>query len=172
MAERKKYFLSKVVIPVLNQNEQTILNDELNWVLNVIVEERVRAAHTEKNQKIKFDESMSGREFELFCANELKKAGWKVQVTKSSGDQGVDIVAEKNSMRMVFQCKKHANPVSNKAIQEIFAGKTNEGVDAACVVSSSSYTKSAQELAKTTGVYLLHYLDLKDIDKIIRDNPY
>ena len=110
---------------------------------------------------------MSAREFEYSCANELRKMGWKAELTKGSGEQGVDIVAEKDGVRIVLQCKKYSRPVGNKAVQEIAAGKSHETAHAAFVVSNAPYIKSAQELAITTGAYLLHYLDLKDIDRIL-----
>ena len=167
-----QYFILNVITPDLNQRERGVLAEQENTMRVIsIIEEKVSAAYFEKSRDIKFNESMSGREFEYFCANELKKVGWKADVTKGSGEQGVDIVAEKNNVRIVFQCKKYNTPVGNKAVQEIVAGKSHEIADVGCVVSNSSYTKSAKELAMTTGVYLLHYLDLKDIDKIIRGNP-
>ena len=41
-------------------------------------------------------EDMEGHEFEYFCADLLKQKGFvDVEVTKGSGDYGVDILAEK-----------------------------------------------------------------------------
>ena len=44
-------------------------------------------------------EDMEGHEFEYFCADLLKQKGFvDVEVTKGSGDYGVDILAEKEGV--------------------------------------------------------------------------
>ena len=45
-----------------------------------------------------------------------------VQVTQGSGDQGVDILAEKDEIRYAIQCKSYKGELSNKPIQEVYAG--------------------------------------------------
>ena len=66
-----------------------------------------------------------------------------------------------------FQCKKYTSPIGNKAVQEIIAGKQFVQADIAAVVSNSRYTSSAKQLANVTGVYLLHYSELKQFNKTI-----
>ena len=41
-------------------------------------------------------EKVTPKEYEVMCADILKNAGWDANITKASGDQGVDVVAEKN----------------------------------------------------------------------------
>ena len=49
---------------------------------------------------------MEGHEFEYWCAELLEDSGFeKVMVTPGSGDQGVDITAERDEVRFAFQCK-------------------------------------------------------------------
>ena len=43
-----------------------------------------------------FSDNMTAIEFETYCAEQLRRAGWNDHVTKQSRDQGVDVVAEKN----------------------------------------------------------------------------
>lgn len=99
-------------------------------------------------------------DFEHYCADLLKANGWQAQVTQASGDQGIDIIAEYDGKKAVFQCKKYASPVGNKAVQEVIEGKQFCGASIAAVVSNASYTQSAKQLANTTGVYLLHHSEL------------
>ena len=50
-----------------------------------------------------YDE-MEGHEFEYFCADLLEKRGFEeVEVTKGSGDYGVDILAEKDGVTYAIQ---------------------------------------------------------------------
>ena len=62
---------------------------------------------------------MEGHEFEYYCAELLKKCGFQgVEVTKGSGDYGVDILAEKEGVTYAIQCKCYTAPVGVKAVQE------------------------------------------------------
>ena len=102
-------------------------------------------------------------EFERWCAQRLRDNGWRARMTKGSGDQGVDVFAEKDGRRIVLQCKLYSNPVGNKAVQEAHAAKVFENANAAFVVTNSSYTKSARALAQRTGVRLIHMDELLNI---------
>lgn len=69
-------------------------------------------------------DSMEGHDFEYFCADLLKKRGFlDVEVTKGSGDYGIDITAEKDGITYGIQCKCYQDPVGIKAIQEVYFGK-------------------------------------------------
>lgn len=106
-------------------------------------------------------------EFEKLCANLLEEQGFKTKVTKKSGDQGVDVLAQKDNKTFAIQCKFYHHPIGNKAVQEINAGKTYYKTDYAVVVSTNTYTTSAKQLAKNCGVYLLNIEDLKRLDEIV-----
>ncbi len=68
-------------------------------------------------------EGASGSEYEEHCAEILRTAGWETRSTPKSGDQGVDIIAERDGIRIAIQCKNYKQPVGNKAVQEVLAGK-------------------------------------------------
>lgn len=66
---------------------------------------------------------MNGHKFEYKCARMLRRKGFHhVEVTKKSGDQGVDIIAYKHFSKYAVQCKYYSYPVGNKAVQEVYAG--------------------------------------------------
>ncbi len=54
------------------------------------------------------------------------------------GDQGVDLLAQKGSTRIAFQCKFYDTPVGNEAVQQAHTGADILGVPYAAVVSRSS----------------------------------
>ena len=102
---------------------------------------------------------MTGRDYEYFVANYLKKHGFKnVQVTKASGDFGVDITAYKRKNKYAIQCKYYTNPVSLDSIQEVVAGKSYYGCNKAMVVTNNTFTENAVKLARQNGVILLDYV--------------
>lgn len=98
---------------------------------------------------------MTGFEYEKFCAKELKRKGfYDIKVTRKSGDQGVDIIASKLGSRYAIQCKCYSYPIGNKAVQQVYAGARYYHCEKALVISNSTFTKSAKELADATGVIL------------------
>ncbi|MDP1665018.1 MAG: restriction endonuclease [Methylobacter sp.] len=71
----------------------------------------------------------------------------------------VDIIANKDGIKLALQCKYYSSPVGNKAVQEIFASLSFYGPDYGAVISNSTYTKAAQALANSAGIKLLHHSD-------------
>ena len=115
--------------------------------------------------------AITPEEYEALCAERLRSSGWTAITTKSSGDQGSDVIAEKDRKRFVLQCKLYNQPVGNKAVQEVIAAKQFEDADLAAVVTNANYTKSARLLAQSAGVLLLHHDDLVNfIAETLSDN--
>lgn len=112
---------------------------------------------------------MNGLEYEIACANYLKNRGFKnVEVTKSSGDQGIDVIAYKDDIKYGIQCKLYSQPVGNKAVQEAYSGSKFYECDAAIVFTNGVFTKSAQELAEKLDVQLWDNMTETVIKKRIR----
>lgn len=129
--------------------------EEQNKICNFshVVESSVPAAIVENT--IKDFDSMTGTEFEIFCANLLKRNGYiNVSGTKASGDQGIDILAQKDGVRYGIQCKCFSGNVGNSAVQEAYAGKTFYNCHVAVVLTNRQFTESAVELANKNGVLL------------------
>lgn len=106
---------------------------------------------------------LDGHEFEHWVADALTRYGWKAEVTRGSGDQGLDVIAEKKGKRVGLQCKLYGGPVGNKAVQEAHAGKVYYGVDAVGVLTNASFTPSATALAAVTGVKLFSQHDIPSL---------
>ena len=117
-----------------------------------------------KAQKSDYLESMSGIEFESYCASLLAGLGYSnIRKTKTTGDQGVDLIAEKNNIKYAIQCKRYNSPIGNSAIQEVYAGACFYNCNASIVMTNSIFTNSAIELANRCHVELWdgHILALK-----------
>lgn len=107
-------------------------------------------------------DEMEGRDFEYFCAELLKKRGFtEVEVTKGSGDYGVDILAEKEGVTYAIQCKCYSEPVGVKAIQEAYAGRDYYDRMVGAVLTNQYFTTPAVEAAKKLKILLWDrgYLD-------------
>lgn len=105
----------------------------------------------------------SGQDYERHCARLLEEGGWKVTFTPTSGDQGVDLIAVKDSVTLALQCKWYSSPVGNAAVQEVLAGAAFIKAHAAAVVTNATYTPAARTLAAATDVHLLHDAGLKHL---------
>lgn len=100
-------------------------------------------------------DEMEGHEFEYFCAELLRKRGFiDVEVTKGSGDYGVDILAEKEGISFGIQCKCYNGPVGVKAIQEAYAGRDYYDCMVGAVLTNQHFTKPAIEAAKKLKILL------------------
>jgi len=122
----------------------------------------------EKNYSNKKKENYKkGIRFENHCIQILNQNGWEVKETPNTGDQGVDLIASINDLRICIQCKDHEKAIGNKAVQEISAGKLFWKGTHAIIVSKSGFTKSAHKLAKSNNVKLINEYQLKDLEKFI-----
>lgn len=100
-------------------------------------------------------EDMEGHEFEYFCADLLKQKGFvDVEVTKGSGDYGVDILAEKDGITYAIQCKRYTTPVGIKAVQEAYAGRDYYDRMVGAVMTNQYFTSPAVDAAKKLKILL------------------
>ncbi|MGD0023688.1 MAG: restriction endonuclease [Xanthobacteraceae bacterium] len=159
-------FIFRHIQPSLTPDEQAALPVHAP-ALAMAIESIVQAAAKDRPASQTFADNMKPAEFETYCAEELRRAGWDARVTMQSRDQGVDVIAEKNRIRVVLQCKLYASPVGNKAVQEAAAGKAHEQADFGIVVTNNRYTSAAEQLAATNGVLLLHYRDLQNLESLL-----
>lgn len=161
-----EYFITHHIKSSLSQNECLVLSRERATVASR-VDMRINAAMRDDPAFQVFSNEMTPAQFEVFCAEELRRVGWNAHVTTQSRDQGVDVVAEKDGVRVVLQCKLYSRPVGNKAVQEAAAARAHERAKYGIVVSNNSYTHDAEQLASTNGVLLLHYRDLQDLGNLL-----
>ena len=107
-----------------------------------------------KPHPLLFDE-MEGHDFEYFCADLLQRHGFlDVQVTKGSGDYGIDILAEKDGVTYAIQCKRYQEPVGVKAVQESYAGRDYYDRMVGAVLTNQYFTSPAVEAAKKLKILL------------------
>jgi hypothetical protein len=96
-------------------------------------------------------------QFESFLRDVFENLGFAVSMTKASGDQGVDLVAAKNGLKLAIQAKGYDQMVTvgNSAVQEAHTGMAYYRCDACAVITQSSFTNHAKELAKSIGCELI-----------------
>lgn len=85
-------------------------------------------------------------------------------MTKTTGDQGADLVVEKNNVRGVIQAKFYSSPVGNSAVQEVVAALSYYHATKGIVITNNIFTNSAKELASANNIQLING---KDLDSMI-----
>ena len=136
------------------------LPDHSKKALGRAIHQMIEEAVAELKNTSRDLEGITPLGFEVLCVERLEAAGWDARITKNSGDQGADIVATFSDETLVVQCKLYGRPVGNKAVQEIAAARDHYRADYAAVVTNASFTRAAQDLAASTGVKLVTYVEM------------
>ena len=100
---------------------------------------------------------LSGSGFENLLYRLFQAMGYTVQKIGRTGDQGGDLIANKDGqVRILIQAKCYnGSPVGNAAVQEAVAAQKYYDCNGAMVVTSSDFTKEAIDLAKANTVGLV-----------------
>ena len=69
---------------------------------------------------------------------------------------GADVIAYKDNIKYVIQVKFYNNPVGNKAVQEVVGAIGMYKADKGIVVTNSTFTPSAIELAQANNIELVN----------------
>jgi len=153
------YFIDRVLVVEIPMLLSFV---DREWLRDAVSDEAETIDEGGASPLISLPDGMSSIEFEHYCAELLRRAGWEARVTTATGDQGIDIVGVFSGVKVVFQCKLYSSPVGNSAVQEVIAGQKYEGADLAAVISNSTYTPAARRLAATASVHLLHFSEVPD----------
>lgn len=115
---------------------------------------------------------MSGVDFEGHLMRLLEANGFtNIRGTPATGDQGADLLADRDGKKLIIQAKRYAGNVGNKAVQEVASAVAFYGGDEGWVITNSLFTKSAKELAQKTGIKLVDGHDLKRFSEFCGNRP-
>lgn len=118
-------------------------------------------------------DAMRGIDFENFVASLYRSRGFEVLITKASGDFGADLIVAASgglrrneldpesydfdgwSDRMAVQCKRYSGAVGVSAVSAVVAGKGMYDCHKAAVVTNSTFTAQARQLAEAHDVVMI-----------------
>lgn len=115
----------------------------------------------------RFKQVVTGVDYEMFLLDLLQAEGWIVSTTPATGDQGVDLLAYRDGVRVAVQAKLYTTPVGNKAVQEVAAGAIHYKATHAVVVTGAGFTPAARSLAASTRVFLLHHDEIGRLAEMV-----
>jgi hypothetical protein len=97
---------------------------------------------------------VSSRKFEEIIAELFSNEGFEVELTRATRDNGVDIIAVSRRMnitqKLVVECKRYAadNRVGIGVVQRLLGVKTQFNANQAVVVTTSSFSRDAVNVAR------------------------
>lgn len=107
---------------------------------------------------------LSGTAFEYDLAELYNLIGYKANLTKASGDKGVDIILEKDYELTIVQCKAHKSKISPQVAKKLFESMNYFGVDKGVLASVSGFTPGVYEYINGKNITLV---DINNILKMI-----
>ena len=110
-------------------------------------------------------EYLKDREFERFIREVFECLGYRTEMTPRTGDQGIDVVAEKGGVRWGIQCKGYSSPLGNKPVQEAVAGREFHRCDRCMVIATTTFTRGGRALAEVNDCVLV---EAREIPALIR----
>jgi HJR/Mrr/RecB family endonuclease len=131
------------------------------------MEQRMNGEIVVPSTTIEDVDRMTGLEFEHFLSDLFDKLSYRVEVTKTTGDQGIDLLASKNNEVIAIQAKCYSNTVGNEAVQQAIAGKNYYEASKCAVITNNYFTKSAKDLASKTRTILWDREKLKEMINLL-----
>lgn len=128
-----------------------------------------------KGQKTKWQ---IGRDYELFCGITYERDGWDVEyygMEKKLNDMGRDLIAKKNNIHHVVQCKfwTHNKMIHEKHITQLFGTTVEYGMNLsnnitvkAVFITNIKLSDSARKFADKLGVIVKEDTPLEDFPRI------
>lgn len=140
-------------------------NDE-EYIYSEVCEAQTNIERILENNAAMYD--LTSREFEELVAEVFYKQGYNVVLTPETRDGGCDIIATHNvgglSYMILIECKKYGlkNKVGVQLVRSLLGVQTDQKVNKAVIVTSSTFTRDARDLAErqNTLIGLIDYNDL------------
>jgi len=115
-------------------------------------------------------------EFETLVKLLFERVGYQVQTTPHTGDDGIDLVLQKDNQTELVQCKRFKNNVSVQVIREFYGVMVDCRCAKGYVVTTGHFTAPARDFAAGKGIHLIDGPELADMlvkfdvpdDKLIR----
>ena len=118
-------------------------------------------------------DALSGVEFEKLITSMLGRMGFRAEMTRATGDGGIDIVAYLDKPivggRYLIQCKRFAGPVGAPIVREFYGAVQAERKAAkGILITTSGFTDQAREFAENLHIELI---DRRKLDLLLADMP-
>ena len=108
--------------------------------------------------------NLNGSEFEKLLYRLFEAMGYKTEWIGKSGDQGGDLIANKNGERILIQAKCYRDwSTGNSAVQQVVGAVKYYDCNKAMVITTSHFTNEAVALAKANQTELVFKERLQEL---------
>jgi len=133
---------------------------------NVLFEQLLEEERKDKIERSKreFWFSLNGFEFENQMAKLFRKNGYKADVTKRTGDGGIDInLYDENGFRTIVQCKAHKKAIGPHEARAIYGLMSSENAPKAILISLGGFTQGVRDFVKEKNIILMDIEDVMEL---------
>ncbi len=117
--------------------------------------ERQEAERAERRKLREYWMSLSGTEFERELGALYRARGYHVRSTPRTGDEGIDLVMEKDGETTVVQCKSHQKPAGPAVARELFGAMVAVGADNAILACTGGFTRGVKDFVRGKPIALI-----------------
>jgi restriction system protein len=111
--------------------------------------------------------TIAPRDFELLVQSLLQRMGYQAQVTKSSGDGGIDVVAVNTEPivggTILVQCKRYSGVVGSPMIRDLYGAMNHEGASKGVLITTSRFSLEAIKFAEGKPLELIDGQQLEEL---------
>jgi hypothetical protein len=114
-------------------------------------------------------QDLSGQDFEKLIEALLARMGFQTEMTKTTGDGGIDIIAKLDKPIFgglyLFQCKRFApdNLVGAPTVRDFYGAVTADRAVKGIFITTSDFTAQAREFAQRVGIELIDITQLQKL---------
>jgi restriction system protein len=107
------------------------------------------ARERERRTQMEFWRSRRGHQFERELASLLRTQDYDhVQVTKGSGDRGIDIILRRDGVTTIVQCKQTKQPVGPAAARELYGALKDCGATYGILATVGGVTSGVHDFCQ------------------------
>ncbi len=104
--------------------------------------------------------SLDGYKFEHEVAHLFKQVGYQADVTRGSGDGGVDIYIRNDEKKAIVQCKAYKKPIGPSVVRDLYGVMQHLNVVEAFLVTLNGVTIGAEQFIQEKNITVLDVRDL------------
>ncbi|MEZ4634382.1 MAG: restriction endonuclease [Caldilineaceae bacterium] len=93
--------------------------------------------------------------FERFVGQHFAKMGYKVENTRASGDEGIDLIIRSGRRMAVVQCKRYGGTVGQPVVRDLYGVMVHTGADEAYLVTTGTLSRAAVDWAAGKPIHLV-----------------
>lgn len=94
-------------------------------------------------------------QFEKFVGQLFRKMGLRVQGTRASADEGIDLILKRGRKQAIVQCKRYQGSVGQPVVRDLYGAMLHTESVEAYLVTTGTVTRSARSWVEDKPIHLV-----------------